>query len=539
MKKVLVNEIKLPVNVSESIETLTGKVANNLKISKDEIKDLFIKKKSIDARHKPEIFYVYSLVVSLGDNIADKVLRNKNTSLYKEVLYNFPCDNKKNLEERPVIIGFGPAGLFCGYLLALHGFKPVIIERGSKVESRTQAVKEFWEGGKLNLNTNVQFGEGGAGTFSDGKLNTGVKDKYGRIGYMLDTFVKYGADKAITYINKPHIGTDVLTGIISSMRRDMEEMGANFYFDTLMEDFSYENGQISSISILLPDGSHEKIKTNNVVLAIGHSARNTFKLLHKKGIDMQNKPFAVGYRVQHKQKLINDDQYGFGNAEKYNLPASDYKLTYTSKDGHGVYSFCMCPGGYVVNASSFDKKLTINGMSYSGRDSDNANSAIVITVNEDDYGHQLFDGMKLQEELETKSYNLADGKLVFQRYEDYKDGVASAGYGQVKPVCKGQSVTGSVRGVFSEVFENNFIEAMEYYGGRIKGFNDGDSLICAVESRTSSPVKIIRDDGFEANIKGIYPCGEGAGYAGGITSAAVDGMKVAEQIAKNINLNYT
>ena len=528
--KLLINQIKIPfAKKGNEMELVSKKISDMLHIPLAKLGAISIQKKSIDARKKPELYYVYSVIYDCDDKYASKLLKNNNITKYCPVKYKFPVKKNDKSIKRPVIIGSGPAGLFCGYMLASYGFKPVIIERGSEVRKRKEAVHHFWNTGELDSECNVQFGEGGAGTFSDGKLMTGVKDKSGRIDKILDIFIENGSSKDLKISPKPHIGTDVLENVVVNMRQHILDNGGEYHFDVKLHDINIEDGSLKSIELMYRDGKVSLLDTDMLILAIGHSSRDTFKMLHSHNLNMENKPFAIGYRVSHNQKDINDSRYGFNDDS---LPAADYKVTYQADSGRGVYSFCMCPGGYVVNSSSHTDKLTVNGMSYSRRDSANANSAIVLTVTEDDYGHELFDGMKFQEQIESNAYNTGQGKIVFQRFSDYKDNKPSDDIdGEVLPICKGLFMYGNQRGILNNAFEEDFIEAMEYFGRIIPGFNNDDVLICGVESRTSSPVKILRDEHFESNIRGIFPCGEGAGYAGGITSAALDGIKVAEEIA--------
>lgn len=528
-----ISQVKFHVNDDFNIENAKKKVAALIGITTNDFTSFKIIKKSIDARKKPDIFYVYSFAFALKNIDENKLIsRNKRVSLaiYNEVKYEFEkCTS--NIVNRPVIIGMGPAGLMCGYILAINGYKPIIIERGLDIDSRTSIVNEFWQNGKLNLKCNVQYGEGGAGAFSDGKLNTGVKDKSGRIAKVLDIFCENGACEEIKYYNKPHIGTDILAKVVKNMREKMVSMGAEIHFNTCMTDLIIENGSIAGIKVQKDDTEY-LMKSDAVVLAIGHSARDTFYKLKEQSIPMENKAFAVGYRIQHNQSVINKSQYGIDDSK---LPAADYKLTYTAKDGRGVYSFCMCPGGYVVNASSEEGMTAINGMSYSKRDSSNANSALVVTITPDDYGHNLLDGVEFQRDIEKKAFANGNGKLVFQRLRDFIDNVPTTNIGRVIPVCKGEYEYGNVRNILPEFIDNDLIEGMDHFGKIIDGYKDDDALLACVESRTSSPVRILRDDNLQSSIKGLYPCGEGAGYAGGITSAAVDGLKVAEKIAMRYN----
>ena len=520
------NQIKLTKDEKE--DKLKIKAASKLKIPVNDIKSLKIVKKSIDARKKDNIFNSYSLDIK-ADN-EDKILKKcKEASKSNEVIYKVTKLTKEP-GNSPIIVGCGPAGLFCAYVLAISGFKPIILERGESVENRTKKVDEFWATGKLDPETNVQFGEGGAGTFSDGKLNTMVKDTFGRIHFVLETFAGFGADPSITYLNKPHIGTDVLRVVIKNMREKIIEMGGKFYFNTKVSEILFENDRITGVKC--EDGT--EFRSDTVVLAIGHSARDTFLMLSK-FLKMEPKAFAMGVRCEHLQDTIGKSQYG---DDYKSYPPADYKLTYTTEKGRSVYSFCMCPGGYVVNASSETGRLAVNGMSYSGRDGKNSNSAIVVNITPEDYNGELFGGMELQRSLEEAAYKCGKGNVPVQRFEDFKENRKSENFGSITPCIKGGHSFGNLRNVLPEFISEAIIEGINAFGKKISGFDDGDALLEAVESRTSSPVRILRDPlSLMADMKGVYPCGEGAGYAGGITSAAVDGIKVAESIINMENGN--
>ena len=477
-----------------------------------------IKKRSIDAR-KEKVYYVYEIEVK-DDKLFSKI-HWKEKEILEEKEYKLP--EKKERKEQVIIVGSGPAGLFSGYYLALAGYHPIIIEQGDKIENRVKVVEEFFEKNILNPWSNVQFGEGGAGTFSDGKLNTTIKDKEGRKDFILKTFIECGASKEIEYVNNPHIGTDILRKVIINLRKKMESLGCTFLFQTRMTDIIIEEDKVIGIIV----NENKKIACDILLLAIGNSSRKTFELLKEKGLFLESKPFSVGVRVEHKQEMINQNQYK--EFAKYLEPAS-YKLTYQTKRKRGVYSFCMCPGGYAVNASSEQGRLVINGMSNYKRESENANSAIVVTVNEKDYGNNPLDGMFFQQKLEEKTYQEGNGMIPIQRYIDFKNNQKTKEIGNIKPIVKGKYTYGNLRNIFNEELSESIIEAMEYFQEKIKGFSEDDVLLLGTETRTSSPVRILRNGEFECNIKRIYPCGEGSGYAGGITSSAIDGLKIAEKI---------
>ena len=513
-----VRQIKINV-LKKNIDLVIEMATKKAHILSENILNYKINKRSIDARDKEDVLYVYEVDFALKD---EKNIKFGNDVCYIENNnYDF-IPNKKDI--KPIIIGSGPCGLFAAYMLAEAGLKPVIFERGADIDTRVNDVNEFWQNNKLNINSNVQFGEGGAGTFSDGKLNTQIKDKNNRIKKVLEIFIKHGAPKEIAYDYMPHIGTDKLREVVKSMREYIISLGGVFHFNSCLTNIFTNNNEIEEIEI----NNQVRYKTDCLILAIGHSARDTFYMLHEHNVMMENKPFAVGIRIMHDQNMINENQYG--KYAKYMPPAS-YKLIHNI-NGHGIYSFCMCPGGYVVNASSFENKLVINGMSNYARESGIANSALVVTVNENDYGSNLFDGIKYQEQLEKKAFQIGNGLIPISKYIDYKDNKISQSFGSIKPVFKGNYQFANLNELFSNDINNTIKSGIEYFGTKIKGFNNNDTILAGVEARTSSPIKIIRDENLESNIKGIYPAGEGAGYAGGITSAAVDGIKVYEVITK-------
>ena len=516
-----VRQVKISINNNN----LKEKIATKLKIKESEIINYKIVKESIDARDKNNLLYIYEVDVEVLDE--NKILKYSSNDIVKsnETNYEIKVTGKEKLNNRPVIVGLGPAGLFSAYFLSKLGYKPIVIERGEDVDSRTKKIEDFWNNGNLDINSNVQFGEGGAGTFSDGKLNTLVKDKEGIKKEVFKIFVENGADQSILYKNKPHIGTDVLRNVVKNMRNKIIDMGATVRFNTTLTDLNIENNELKSIVV----NNNEEIKTDILILAIGHSARDTFKMLYDKKLNMEPKPFAIGIRIMHPQDMINQNQYGTNK-----LGSADYKLTYKATNGRGVYSFCMCPGGYVVNASSEKNHLTINGMSYSKRDSGVANSAIVVTVSPNDYGLNPLDGVEFQRNLEEKAYLSCNGKIPVQLFKDYKESKISNNL-NYDPCIKGQYEFANIKEIFPNYINESLIEGIDNFGLKINGFNRGDAIIAAIEARTSSPVKMERNDSFESNIKGIYPVGEGAGYAGGITTSAIDGVKVVEKIASKFD----
>ena len=525
-KTIRVSQISVPL--AHTREEIFQKACTLAQIPTNKVIFMQIMKQSVDARKKDALTYTYT--VQLVVDKQQKVRKNHaHVQEIQPVIYQIPEKKDIVLSEKQTIaiIGAGPAGLFAAYLLAQCGYCPEIYERGKDVSARQQDVETFWRGGSLNRESNVQFGEGGAGTFSDGKLNTLVKDKFGRSRYVLETFVKFGAPEDILYVAKPHVGTVVLRTVLERMREEIIRLGGIFHFSTKMTDLHIRNGQVSEIQL-----NHREWRTvSGVVLAIGHSARDTFQMLYERQVPMAAKSFAVGMRVEHPQHMINESQYGT-DADMTLLPTAAYKLTHQASNGRGVYSFCMCPGGYVVNASSEEKRLAVNGMSYRKRDSHNANSAIIISVTPEDYPNSWhpLSGVAFQRELEERAWNLAEGKVPQQLFGDFEQGKKSAGYGAFESCVKGQHEFANLREIFPEALNEAFCEGMHAYGRKIAGFDRVDCILSGVESRTSSPVRIHRDESFQSEICGLYPCGEGAGYAGGIMSAAMDGLKVAEAI---------
>ena len=539
-----ITQLKLPYQHNAAV--LEQKIKKTLKLNGNQRFTYRIVKKSIDARKKPELFLVYTIHVTCDqEGSILKKAKNASISLINPKRYQLPASGTKECEHQPLIIGAGPAGLFAAFVLVEAGFRPVLLERGKPVEERQKDVEKFWETGVLDTNSNVQFGEGGAGTFSDGKLNTVVKDPANRNQYVLETFVRFGAPESILYENKPHIGTDILCSVIANMRKYLLEKGAQIYFKTCAKDFVIENQQITKV---ICDNGKE-FDVSAVVLALGHSARDTFQTLHHFGLPMEAKNFAVGFRVEHPQQMINDALYG---KQDIDMPAAPYKVTSNFPNGRGVYSFCMCPGGYVVNSSSEEERLVVNGMSYSGRNSSTANSAIIVSVGENDFLNPYFYkdgaehllqekdalcGMRFQQALEQKAYQLAKGKIPQQLYGDFCDNTCSTSYGAFESNAKGEAAFANLRGILSADMEESFIGGMEHFARIIPDFNRKDAILSGIESRTSSPIRILRDENFESEIKGIYPCGEGAGFAGGITSAAMDGIRIAEAIIKKYKPN--
>lgn len=505
-----------------SEEDVLKKACNKYKINIKDIKEFSIFKKSIDARNKENIHYNYTIDIEYSGN---KTLKN-----VKEVQkedFNLNIEIKRKSTKKPVIVGAGPAGLFCALILVQNGIKPIIIEQGKKVENRKKDVEDFFKTGILNKNSNVQFGEGGAGTFSDGKLTTGVNDPLCR--KVLYEFVNFGAPKQIMYLNKPHIGTDNLIKLVSNMRNYIIDKGGEFLFENKVIDFNIENNKITSLIIQNESGT-QTVETDTVVLAIGHSARDTFEKLYEKNIKMEKKNFSVGLRIEHKQEMINLSQYG--TKTKLKLPPAEYKLVYHGKE-RSCYTFCMCPGGKVIASSSDNGEIVTNGMSLFLRDGENANSALLVEVTPNDFeGKSVLEGMYFQKELEQKAFILG-GKNYFapiQTVGDFLENKKTTKLGEVKPTYMPGITFSNLQEILPDYVNQTLKEGILDFDKKLKGFANNDAILTGVETRSSSPVRIVRDENLESNISGIYPCGEGAGYAGGITTSAIDGIKCAIKI---------
>lgn len=500
-KKYRLSEIKL--NLGDSKEKILAQVAKIARIKPKDIIDYEIVRESIDARKKPDIKLVYTIDFRTGKNLK--------LSQAPDRTYIYPKSSLSK-EKDIVVVGFGPAGIFASLILAQMGYRPLVIERGREVDQRTKDVESFWNEGVLDENSNVQFGEGGAGTFSDGKLTTGISDY--RIFKVLKEFHRAGGPDEILYKQKPHIGTDILKKVIKNIRQEIISLGGQIRFSTRLKDIIIEDNQIKSILVQGPD-KEEEIKCDRLVLAIGHSARDTFRMAYDRGLDLSQKQFSMGVRIEHPQSLIDRAQYGFASHADI-LGAAEYKLSYRPKEGRGVYTFCMCPGGEVVMASSSKGQVLTNGMSLHARDSAFANSAILVDVYKEDFGsdHPLA-GVEFQEKYEKKAYEISGGYTIpSSDIENFRD----SGLYQCLPSFVG----------------DNILVGLKEMGKRIEGFDGPEARLKGPETRSSSPIRFIRDENYNSNIKYIYPAGEGAGYAGGIMSAAVDGIKIAEKIVQGL-----
>lgn len=519
-----VPEIKLSLDQDEQL--LKIELAKKLKIPQESVSSYRIFKKSVDARKKKDIHFVYTLDVELKNE--DKILKmysKKGVTKVPTTDYEYKNIAPSNIQ-RPIIVGTGPSGLFAGLVLAQMGYKPILLERGKSVDERAVDVGLFWSQGKLNCESNVQFGEGGAGTFSDGKLTTLIKDP--RSGKVLEEFVKAGAPEEILYINKPHIGTDILRDVVKNIRNAIISLGGEVRFNSKVTDLIVENDYVTGVKI----NNKEILKSDKVLLALGHSARDTFEMLYDNGIEIIQKGFSIGVRIEHPQSLINEKQYGeFANHKK--LGAADYKLSSHFDNGRSAYTFCMCPGGMVVAATSEEGMVVTNGMSIHARDQENANSAVLVGVVPEDYGseHPLA-GIEFQRKWEHAAF-VAGGKnykAPAQKVGDFLENKPSKEIGSINPTYNPGLTMTDLRKCLPEYVSDTLKMALLAFDKNINGFANPDAIMTGVETRSSSPIRIPRDETLQSNIKGLYPIGEGAGYAGGIMSAAIDGIKVAEQL---------
>ena len=514
---IILNNIKLPLDTD--LSDVFSIVATKLKISNKDIISAELYRKSVDARDKRDVHFVVSIIAQIKNEV-QVLKRNKNATPFTKKEYVW---QKAESDIRPVVIGFGPAGMFAALTLARAGLRPIVYERGADVDTRTCDVEKFFAGGTLNPESNVQFGEGGAGTFSDGKLNSGIKDI--RCRTVLEIFHEFGAQKDILIDAKPHIGTDVLKSVVKNIRKEIIALGGEVNFNSRLDGVYFEGNKLVAISI-----NGKKQKCEYMCLCIGHSARDTFKMLYDSGLLMTRKPFAMGVRIEHLQSEINRTLYG-DFADHPALKAADYKLAVHLPSVRGVYTFCMCPGGEVINASSEPCGIAVNGMSNSRRDGANANSALLVGVNPEDLpGDNVFAGCELQKQVEQKAYNIANGAVPITTVGNFVFD-KKAQIGTVKPTVKPNYTFADFSDIYPEFIVESLKDGIKEIDKKIHGFACDDAILTAPETRSSSPVRIVRNEvGESANFRGVYPCGEGAGYAGGIMSAAVDGIKSAEKI---------
>ena len=523
------NNINIPLEYNDAV--LRKAAAKELRVEPKAIKTVSLFRRSVDARKKAQLHFTCTLDVEVAADENNLLRKAKNAVKVTPYRYEAP---KWTGGASPVVVGFGPAGMFAALVLAQSGAKPIVVERGRDVDARTADVQRFWTSGQLDETSNVQFGEGGAGTFSDGKLNTGTKDSRQR--KVLEEFVSHGAPEEILYNAKPHIGTDKLKITVKNIRREIISLGGKVLFKTKLTGYEVKNDRVCA-AVVESGGKTETIETDSVILAIGHSARDTFEMLADKRLPIEPKPFSVGARIEHRREMIDKAQYGSFAGHKA-LGAAPYKMNVHTANGRGAYTFCMCPGGAVVNASSESGRLCTNGMSEFARDKENSNAALLVSVTPDDYGNDSpLAGMYFQRELEEKAFRLGGGTYAapVQRVEDFLQNRASAHFGDVVPSIGPDAVPSDLNNILPDYVCDSMKQAITEMGRRLRGFDCPDAVLTGTETRSSSPIRILRDPETLRSIavKGLYPCGEGAGYAGGIISAAVDGIKCAEAVIKH------
>jgi len=529
-----ITELKLPLDHPD--EALREAIVQRLGISDEQLLDFILFKRSYDARKKnSEMLFIYTidLTASNESELLKKFADDHNVNVAPDVSYKVVGHAPADLQERPIVVGFGPCGIFAGLLLAQMGFKPIILERGKEVRQRTKDTWGLWRKSELNPESNVQFGEGGAGTFSDGKLYSQIKDPQHHGRKVLNEFVKAGAPDEILYVNKPHIGTFRLTGMVENMRHEIHALGGEVRFEQKVTDLLMDDGQLNGVVL----ASGEQLHSRHVILALGHSARDTFRMLHARGVFMEAKPFSIGFRIEHPQSLIDQARLG-KYAGHPKLGAADYKLVHHAKNGRSVYSFCMCPGGTVVAATSEPGRVVTNGMSQYSRNERNANSGIVVGITpEQDYPGGPLAGIELQEKLESLAYVLGGSnyQAPAQLVGDFVAGKPSTALGSVEPSYKPGVNLGDLAPSLPDFAIEAIREALPAFDRQIKGYNLHDAVLTGIETRTSSPLRITRDASMQSlNLKGLFPAGEGAGYAGGILSAGVDGIRIAEAVARSM-----
>ena len=533
-----ITNVKLPLDHNE--DQLHQEILKTLEINEEQLIDFTVFRRGFDARSKHQITLLYTIDLTTDNDpaVLDAHSDNQNVRVTPDMSYKYVAKAPENLTERPVVVGFGPCGIFVGLVLAEMGYNPIILDRGKEVRERTKDTFGFWRSKTLNTESNVQFGEGGAGTFSDGKLWTQVKDKkhYGR--KVMQDFVDAGAPEEILYVSKPHIGTFKLVGMVEKMRAKIIELGGEIRFSSRVDDLHIEDGQLTGLTL----SNGDQIKSKYIALATGHSARDTFEMLHKKGVHIEAKSFSIGFRVEHNQSVIDDVLFG-KNAGNPILGAADYKLVHHCKNGRSVYSFCMCPGGTVVAATSEEHRVVTNGMSQYSRNERNANAAIVVGIDPSDYpSDSPLAGIELQRQLESAAYRLGGENYdaPAQLVGDYLASTASDHVGKVEPSYKPGIKLTDLTKILPDYCRVALQEAIPAFNKKISGFAMKEALLTGVETRTSSPVSIKRDANYQSvNTKGLYPAGEGAGYAGGIMSAAIDWIKVAEAMALAMNEDLT
>lgn len=526
---IIVSNVKIELDEKNIID----KIAQKLNIRTSDIIEYKYYKKAIDSRDKNHVFFLCHFLVKVKEKLQNKLLKNKDVKVFKK--YQLPIKKVKT-DRKVFVVGSGPAGLFASYVLALSGIKVVLIERGKKVEDRIEDVSRFFNEGKLNVNSNMQYGEGGAGTFSDGKLTTNINDE--RIEFIKDTFIKFGASEDIYYLSKPHIGSDVLVEVIKKFRKELISLGVEILFQTTLVDIDKRDSKLTKIKLKDKDNKEIIMDCDTLILATGHSARDIFYMLNNHSVNLTRKPFSIGVRIEHRQEEINKSQYG----EKYynhpSLPAAEYKLAIHLENGRSLYTFCMCPGGVVVATSSEENEIVTNGMSYYARDKENANSALLVNVEDSDLGNGLFAGIEFQSKYERLAYDISkDYKAPCQLYKDLVLNKDSSGFKSIKPSYMPDVTFTNLRKCLPEFVIDTLIKGLPLLDKKVKGFSNDDALLIAPETRSSSPIRILRDEGYQTNIKGIYPCGEGSGYSSGITTSALDGIRVATKILEEFDID--